>query len=198
MVYKFFFYINDNLYFQANVRCSQCEGTAKNKNRCRRRVCIGTPYCFQHLASIKKLKIKESTIRNSGKGLFAWDPKNNGIVFKRPKSTRLNNTPGQKIVEYSGELIDINELNRRYQQYTAPYSVEINNDMYEDGSIIRGTGSLANHANARNSNARLEVSRNRIILRATKNIRHNQEILVNYGRSYRFNENTEHKTKYVS
>ena len=52
----------------------------------------------KHLASIKKLKIKESTIRGAGKGLFAWDPKKQWyIVFKRPRSTRLNNTPGQKI-----------------------------------------------------------------------------------------------------
>ena len=44
----------------------------------------------KHLASIKKLKIKESTIRGAAKGLFAWDSKKNGIVFKRPRSTRLN------------------------------------------------------------------------------------------------------------
>ena len=41
-------------------------------------------------------KKKESTIRNSGKGLFARDPKNNGIVFERPRSTNLNNTARTK------------------------------------------------------------------------------------------------------
>ena len=105
MGYKFLFYISNNLFFEADVQCMQCEGTSKNGNQCRRRVCIGTPFCWQHLASEKKLKIKQSNIANAGKGLFAWNPKNpNEVIFKRARTTRFQNTPGQKIVEYAGEL----------------------------------------------------------------------------------------------
>ena len=196
MGYKFLFYINDDLFFEANVQCMQCKGKSKNGNRCKRRVCIGTPFCWQHLASEKKLKIKESNIPNAGKGLFAWNPKNpNDVIFKRARATRFQNTPGQKIIEYAGELIDEEELNERYSNQTAPYGIEINNDRYEDAALIRGIGAIANHS--RRNNARFDVSRNRIILRATKNIKHNEEILVNYGRNYRFDEDNFHETKYV-
>ena len=194
MGYKFYFYINDNLYFQADILCNQCQGTSKNGNRCRRRVCIASPYCFQHLASIKKLKVKKSNIENSGKGLFAWDSKNTGRIFKGPRNTKLSIIPGEKIVEYSGELIDLDTLIQRYSDYTAPYGIEINENLYEDASLIRGTGAMANHS--KRNNARFDISRNRVILRATKGIKHNQEILVNYGSDYRFDEDSSYQTKY--
>ena len=43
MGYKFYFYINDNLFFETDVQCMQCNGKSKNGNQCKRRVCIGTP-----------------------------------------------------------------------------------------------------------------------------------------------------------
>ena len=186
MGYKFYFYISDNLFFEADVQCMQCKGKSKNGNQCKRRVCIGTPFCWQHLASEKKLKIKTSNIRDAGKGIFGWDPKNmNKVLFKK----------GQKIIEYAGELINLQELNRRYSDQTAPYGIEINENRFEDASIIRGIGALANHS--RRNNAEFDVSRNRIILKAVKKIKHDQEILVNYGNEYRFDEDSSHKTKYV-
>ena len=132
MGYKFYFYINDDLYFEADILCNQCQGNSKNGNQCKRRVCIATPYCFQHLASIKKLKVKKSNIENSGKGLFAWDSKNTGRIFKGPRNTKLSITPGDKIVEYNGEIIDLETLNRRYSKYTAAYGAKIDENRYED------------------------------------------------------------------
>ena len=84
----------------------------------------------------------------------------------------------------------------RYGSYTAPYGIQISKRQNEDGALHRGIGSLVNHPphNGR-SNARFSVSKQRIVLVATKNIRNNQEIFVNYGRDYRFNELATHKTK---
>ena len=81
--------------------------------------------------------------------------------------------------------------------------------MYEDGATKRGIGTLVNHAvtnpqqGARRANAKYQhaqihsVANNHIILVATRDIHHNEKLLANYGRDYRFNEPTDYNTKYV-
>jgi hypothetical protein len=93
-------------------------------------------------------------------------------------------------------LINSRTLERRYDDHTAPYAVELKRDEYEDGALKRGVGSLANQgrANARLS-AVLNVKPNYCTLKATKTIRNGQEILVNYGDSYIIGE---HGTNYTT
>ncbi len=67
---------------------------------------------------------------------------------------------------------------------------------FEDGAIHRGVGTLVNQwPTANRTNARFGVSRNRIVLFTTKNIRNGQEIFVRYGNEYRFDEKTQYSTK---
>jgi hypothetical protein len=110
----------------------------------------------------------------------------NEIVFKA----------GTRLIEYDGELVDSATLEERYGDETAPYGIHINRDRFEDGALHRGVGTLVNQSpRAAMTNARFGVSKNRIVLFTTKNIRNGQEVFVRYGNEYRFDENTQYNTK---
>ena len=124
-------------------------------------------------------------IDNAGKGLFAYNKSQppNAILFR----------PNDKIVDYLGDRIDANELNRRYGDGTAPYALKVNNNLYIDPATRRGIGSLSNSPDKhnptrllRNANAKFSVNAryHTAALKATKYIHNNDEILTNYGPSY--------------
>lgn len=171
----------------------QCSVIKSNGLQCRCKVIIGYQYCHIHLLYLKHLKIKESTIEGIGKGLFAMDPNvEEGEIIFRPKDKN-------SIISYGGEVIDEEELNYRYGEYTAPYALEVKKDRYFDGACRRGIGSLINNGGKRN-NARLTVHTNLNgesfgNIRAMKNIRNGDEIFVAYGGEYKINEGTNHMTK---
>lgn len=193
MPYIFTYYNPDNtIRFQQPLSTERCNGINKTNQRCRRLVTIGINQCFQHMPN---LKIKPSMIHDAGKGLFSFNRKrpNNAILFK----------PNDKIVDYLGDNINNDEIIRRYGNDTAPYALKINNNLYIDPATRRGIGSLANKPDAlnnnpllRQSNARFSVNaRNSTAsLKATKNIRNNEEILTSYGRNYVIQDN--YNTKY--
>jgi hypothetical protein len=80
------------------------------------------------------------------------------------------------ICPYFGEIIDEQELFRRYADKTA-YGVQIKaHQIYEDGALKRGIGTLINHYPA-NKNCRFSIARNNTInIIAIKNIRNRQEL----------------------
>jgi len=196
MPYKFQFYINQHLFFSANLHCERCIGTTQNKTECKRKVCIGMPYCFQHLAKVKNLKIAKSTEPNSGKGLFAF------YANQRPNATVFQ--PEAIICQYDGELIDSCTLQKRYDDFTAPYTVEIKNNQYIDDALYRSIGSLANHKSISDgANAVFMTKRKRnqpttVQLVAIRRIKNGEEIFVDYSQDYIFNEPTSHRTIYVN
>jgi SET domain len=196
MVYTFEFYSNGRLTFRGRLKGERCRGQKKDGAQCKRNSVIGCPYCYQHLQFEKHLRIKTSTIANSGKGLFAQDNSEDdrAIIFE----------PGDEIIEYIGERIDATELHRRYQIHTAPYAIQVrgpNNPrggLYIDAAVIRGVGSLANHKPQRIMNAKLVINyiSNTAKLRATKRIRNGTEIFVDYGSDYLIHEaGVDFKTK---
>ena len=178
--------------FSCNIETKRCEGINKNGLRCKRKVGIGTPLCFSHLEKTKQIKIKKSTLPDAGKGLFAVNKQKepNEIIFRQ----------GDTIIPYAGEKNVTNqELTNRYGDYTAPYAVQYSDNKNEDAACKRGVGSLANRNRGNLNNARLYPNRRNgsIFLRATKNIRNNNEIFVPYGRHYRLNEEgVSNQTKY--
>lgn len=177
---EFIFKINDEVHYRTKLMSIECEETTKKGKRCKRKCVIGSPYCYTHLAYKHHLTIKESTVANAGKGLFAVDPMssdNNDIIYKK----------GETIVKYFGEIINLNELIERYADKTGPYVVQMSQNKYMDGAKKRGIGSLANTLPNHN-NATLSVSHNSVSLKATKNIKNGDEILLSYGRGYKLNE----------
>lgn len=189
MPYKFVFKVGNNEYFSANVESFQCQEQTRAGHQCTRTTVIGSPYCYTHLLYIHRLRIKKSTIPNAGKGLFAMTGRPGNEILFREEDT---------ICEYHGEVIDKDTLDERYGEFTAPYAVEVNEDRFIDSSTARGVGSLAN-SKPRHQNAHLTVYRNRVFVKATKNIRNNKEIFCSYGRGGYKNdeEGVVHSTTYV-
>ena len=183
---KYFHWHSPNNEWDQQLSTFRCSGYNKNGTRCKRNVIIGLPYCFQHTASIYNLKVKQSTIPNAGLGLFALDKtkNDNDIVFK-------NN---EIICPYHGEVINKDELIKRYNVYTAPYGIQVKNNMYEDGALQRGIGSLINHKTRIQSNCKFTGNYRDIKIKAIKNIRNGQELFVSYGNEYRFNDETQYST----
>lgn len=185
MPYYFNYYNpeTDERILQKKMHTGKCQGITKTGQRCKRTSIIGFEYCNVHLESVKHLKIKESNIINAGKGLFAYDRNeaDNAIIFK------IGNT----IIDYNGELIDNDEKYNRYENFTAPYAVEISNNVIVDSSIKRGIGSLSNNVPRTRANAKLSSNyRYRTVnIKAIKNIRNGEEILINYGNDYDFENN---------
>jgi hypothetical protein len=183
---KYFHFLNEdkNTQFDAPLNSQQCiHIIPRTGQQCKRRVVIGSPCCFQHCDDKYNLQIKNSTIPNAGVGIFAFNKnkqQQRKPVFKEDTM----------IVPYHGELINKRQLNQRYGNKTAPYAVQLSK-YYEDGAIQRGIGSLANTKNKTHNNAILtyrETKPRTAQLKATKNIYHGQEILVDYGDEYRLNE----------
>jgi hypothetical protein len=176
----FTFRINGNIHFRTQLQSLQCVEITKNGTRCKRKCVIGSPFCCTHLAYNHHLKIKPSLIPNAGKGLYAVDPRSadqNEILFHK----------GETICKYRGELIDLDTLEERYDEYTAPYAVRISANSFEDGAKVRGIGSLANTRPGHN-NATLSIYQGRASLKATRNIKNGEEIYLSYGRAYRLHE----------
>jgi hypothetical protein len=206
----FSFYEPDssNLMFAQELQPQRCNFKLKNRNLCKRKQNIGTEYCFQHLPSYMKLKIKE-TNDGRGKGVFVIGSKEQPpqhIVFKK----------GDIIAKYNGEEIDRDELLRRYGEFTAPYTVQAEED-YVDAAAIRGVGAMINAVNIsetkncilamvkdisgdkiddwNRTNPRDTVSQNDVVVMATKNIKAGAQLLLNYGDAYEFQENHSTGTK---
>eukprot|EP01041_Mallomonas_annulata_P017839 gene17839-36492_t len=151
MMMKFNFFVNNEIAFECPINSVRCSAHNSNGARCKRRVCIGSPYCFGHLPMYLHLKIMTSTIPHGGKGLFAFDKtkENNEIVFKK----------GTVICEYGGEFITYDELDDRYGDYTGPYAMRLSNQTIQDCSCKRDVGSIANTANLKkNNNAEFIIS----------------------------------------
>jgi hypothetical protein len=189
--YWFSFYDADNdRIFHSKMFSGRCESMKRNGERCKRRCVMGIEYCGSHLPKEKKLQIRQSNIANGGKGLFAYKENSqpNEIIFKT----------GQKIINYEGEIISAQELIDQYGMNTAPYGVKLSNDEYIDGALERGVGSLANTGIQRaNCNCELsaDLRNHRMIIKAIKNIRQNDELLLYYGRLYHLDEGTRYHVK---
>lgn len=186
-MYEFIFKIGGNLHFRTKLESIQCKDKRKNGQQCKNKTVMGSSHCYSHLLYKHSLRIKESNLLNAGLGLFAIDAMNkddNAIIFRK----------GDTIIEYAGEIIDEEELEERYADKTAPYTVAISKDVYEDAAKIRGVGALAN-THPRNNNATLSVYRGKAKLKATKNIRNGEEIYLSYGKAYKLNDpDVEHYT----
>jgi hypothetical protein len=192
MPYFFTFKVDDQIMYRTQMTSIQCMDNTRKGARCKRKCVIGSPFCSTHLAINHHLQIRPSLIPNAGKGLFAFnadDSNSTDIVFKKDAT----------ICKYYGEIIDRAELNRRYgvtDNNTAPFVVEINGNRYEDAGKTRGIGSIAN-TNPGHQNARFAINRatGTASLKASRNIRNNQEIYLAYGNAYDLHQDhTEHTT----
>ncbi len=198
--------------FNCPIECKQCSFEIEKpmkrtntirKTRCKMQVCLGLPYCWRHMRSKLHLRVGDSEIPNSGKGVFAYHPDRNvRRVFKK----------GESITTYDGELISKEEVDRRYsdsQQITAPYVFQIgtSGNNYIDAACIRGIGGMLNfkpytgRRNPNNVKGRKVNGQNKVMLYAIKDIHNGDELYLDYGENYVVDLNDElherHSTNYV-
>lgn len=181
------------LQFRRRMKRSRCRAKVKH-GRCSRKVSLTYPYCSQHTKQLLRLQVAPSvTLQSIGitgeNGLFAYAPwKKKKPVFRKY----------QRIVRYEGELLDSHDLDRRYyykrrdrkRSVTAPYAMELLDDLVLDAALKRGVAAYANdaHGTPYRANADLVVDEDvhppQAWLVARENIYHGQEILTRYGKDY--------------
>ena len=121
------------------------------------------------------LKVKKSTLPDAGKGLF----------------TLKDIKKGQLICEYEGEKITWNEAIKRNDKGKGGYVYYISDKVCIDAYTLKKTfGRYANDAaglarvsKLRNNSTYHEV-KNRVYIKATRNIPAGSEVFVSYGRPY--------------
>ena len=186
---KCFRFNYDGHSFSCKLASGQCEALSNNMQRCRNRVIIGLPFCHSHNKKYLGLTIRDSTIPNAGKGVFAYHPDTEGgLVFSR----------GDLIVGYLADRLTEQQMDARYPgDLTAPYGIRIGNtDEYLDSACRRGLGTVINHAPRRTANCEFvhEVlqGQNVVSIKATRRIYDGTELKAYYGNVYGFEDS--HKT----
>jgi len=150
-----------------------------------------------HLANVRGLLIGPSA---HGLGLFSTQgdrlTKAEREIFTPDKPVFRK---GQKIVEYIGEHLSKEEVEYRYDEFTAPYAIQCGPDDYIDAALIRCAASVANTAPKKQCNCKfITDSHHKVYLQATKDILPGKEILVDYGDEYVISEpNVAFSTKRV-
>jgi hypothetical protein len=173
-MYKFEFR-NPNtnkVIFESNLYEGQCA-------ICKSLTTIPFDYCEACALSHLHLRIGLSTIPNSGLGLSAYDESkpNDAVIFKS----------NEKIIEYNGEITHDEEMDIRYEGFTAPYAVKLNSKKREniDSALMRGIASLinSNGLTLKNNNCKLSyvAKTNSINIKAIKNIHNNEELNLLYN-----------------
>lgn len=188
MPFEFSFRAANGSSFKCNLSCEQCRATSTSAQRCKNVSCMGVPYCWIHLAKEKHLRIKTSTIPHAGKGLFAVG-REHEIVFPE----------GSLIVEYEGETINTEELERRYGDHTAVYVLKQKHNTFVDSACKRGIAALANTKPTREEcNAWFTITRRgkKLRLEASQDIYGGDEIFAYYGSEYTFDEDVTYGTRY--
>jgi hypothetical protein len=169
---------NEQHQYDSQLVSNKCTFIKKDGLLCKNSVIIGLPFCRVHAKSAKHLSIRKSEIPSAGLGVFADNGKglnDTSIIFKK----------GSILCEYIGERIDEQQLVQRYTSHTAPYAFEIkSHQLYLDGALVRGIGSLINHF-PKKANVRFSITRDKKVnIITTKNIK-NGKIL---GKDYKMNE----------
>ena len=159
----------------------RCVGHVKGGARCRRNVIKGLDRCWQHTRSELGLKIAPSGVPGAGLGLFTLRAR------KR----------GDHICNYLGDTLGPQQVEERYGEATAPYTVEAPRQRFIDGACRRGIGNFVNHAPAAQANCRFSWSgqQQTMSIKATRGIPVGAELKLNYGSRYVFDEG-EHRTRW--
>lgn len=137
----------ENTAFRCHLYCDQCSHIKINGQRCKNRVCFGTPVCWIHSKQLYGVKIKNSTIVGFEKGLFAVRPI----------------TTGEWICPMVGEQVSKECLHLRYPQSSAPYAFKSEQGVIFDSACTRGIGSMANNKFTGNGRIQPQIQDNAMV-----------------------------------
>ena len=175
--------------FACALNKMKCIGKTTKGVACSRMSTQTLPYCWQHMQKNLHVAIAPTKLTDANgrlikiNGLFARAPDNRAstIVFKK----------NEKITPYFGERITKKELDQRYHgDSVAPYVVKnMERAKFFDLACTRGVGAWSNMCLSRTCKNNAELLEHQDvntypIMQATRNIKHNDEILCNYGPAY--------------
>jgi hypothetical protein len=148
----------------------QCSAKARTGERCRRRT-LRSGLCHFHLQRDQNLRIKQSTIPNAGLGLFAGN---------KPI------TRNQVVVPYTGQYSST--------EANGNFVLEVNKNRFINANRYTDTGGFANecrrkdhkdhHCSGNNSKFSISPNTQEAVIKATKTIEPQTEVLIPYGALY--------------
>jgi hypothetical protein len=157
---------------QSKRKAQRCISNTLRDVQCRKRT-AHTPKCWIHLARQDNLRVKPSKIIGAGKGLY---------TYKKPILR------GKNISKYTGRRHTREEIDRRYGESVAQYTVCNSRGQCLDANhTTDGAARFANdsHGSIFQNNSKLKGGDRRLFrLKATRRIPPNSEIFTSYGPQY--------------
>ncbi len=148
---------------------AQCAYTGK-KGRCETMTTTTHPYCDKHTKKVLHVSVKKSTIPGAGKRLFAEKD------FKK----------GENIIQYSGEVLSVDEYDKRYSDDAmGAYGITLNDHQVIDAA--KTSSSVARYAcdfngsGRKGPNAQYESDDKEVWIVALRKIKKGEEIFTDYG-----------------
>lgn len=152
---------------------ARCSAETKHGERCKNTTTVYPSMCWLHTRQKLGLAVAESTIPESGNGLF----------------TLKDIKKGENITDYTGKESDTNDPNN-----DSGYVFQAGNDRFIDGestqsSLGRYVNDCGNVKRRKKAcvNSRFSISSKKgrpVFVKATKNIKKGSEIFLSYGPSY--------------
>ena len=163
----------------------QCQAKTKTGSQCKLNTCKQYPYCWIHQKSLEGLQVKKSTVPGAGEGLF--------YVGKPDVEAK------SKVTLYSAKKVNTDRINGNYV-------LEVSKNKFLDaedksnfvGRYINSTRGTGKQPNVKFSGTReIKEIKNRqtVPVLAVKKIKKDTELLLNYGRGYKFDPKTNKKNK---
>mmetsp|Transcript_5361 Transcript_5361/g.8814 ORF Transcript_5361/g.8814 Transcript_5361/m.8814 type:complete len:277 (-) Transcript_5361:4806-5636(-) len=162
--------------FECTLKSQQCRGITKKDKQCPRETVMGTNLCWQHLITVKFVRIKK--IRGSKeKGVFAMlsDSKK---WLKSGKPARIVFQKNEKIIRFRGEVLNNEQQKERYKRRDGPYLWYVEDNNYIDAACDRSAGSFVRPSDTGNAN--FKEIKGKIWFIANKDIKEGEEILGRY------------------
>lgn len=189
---------------QCNAMVGRSRDGSRHGYRCPNMSKLGLPYCWQHLGSLMHIKLARSQVpEHDGpqkKGVFAFRKgKDKAPVFRK----------GEKICDYTGEVLSPDQMRERYGQLAAPYVEKVTDrhgrKKFIDSAIKRNAVSHAADRTrtdpALKPNAKFVPvpQQEQLKVIALKDIYPGEEIFLNYGNQYwNTQQNVRHNTSVIS
>ena len=146
----------------------RCVANNKDGKQCRSLTCNGA-HCWRHMRQVLGVKIGKSTIPGAGRGLFT------ARDFKK----------GEKIALYTGDVIegDVDDANESAYIFASKNNINI-----DAARRNTATGRMINAPRGTNRGTNVEFKINprtaEVTIKATRNLRKGEEVLVGYGPQY--------------
>jgi hypothetical protein len=168
------------------LKCRTCKHPTKRGTACKRKVCIGLPYCNYH----RDYRVGPSSIKKGGIGMGVF------ATTAIQEGTHLFNYEGESVREH---LMDSDGANIAYAVCLSGGRRGERHCI--DASCERGIASMINsfQGTRRKQNVKLvEIGKKKlgrtVAIVATRHIRKGSEILLDYGPHYFSTAKPEHRT----